>query len=171
MLAPLDLILATLALSGTVVDAAGAPIEGAETCLVTQGEPVLCVATDAHGFWRLTDTAGEEIRISKSGYLLGTLPPVSPEAPIVLKRAASLRVRVVDRAGAAVESGTLTLVYASGRKIGPLPFNRAGLLNPSLPPGAVRVTADAKGFTLEAPVAATLEAGRNHEIVVRMTRR
>jgi hypothetical protein len=160
-----------LALSGTVVDALGIPVEGAESCLISGGQPVLCVPTDANGFWRLTDTAAESIRITKSGFLPATLAPTTPPAPIVLERAAALRVRVVDPQGNPVGSGTLTLVYASGRKIGPLPFNRAGMLHPSLPPGAVRVTAEADGWSLPAPVAVTLEAGREREAVVRMTRR
>lgn len=165
------LIAGALALSGTVVDSLGAPVEGADTCLLSGGQPLLCVPTDAQGFWRLTDTAAESIRITRSGFLPAVLPVANPPGPVVLERAAALIVRVVGPDGDPVGSGSLTLVYASGRKIGPLPFNRAGMRNPSLPPGAVRVTAEAEGFALPAPVAATLEAGREQEVVVRMTRR
>lgn len=160
-----------LALSGTVVDALGAPIEGAETCLIVRGEPAYCTPTDVNGFWRLPDSAAESIRITRTGFLAATIAPVPQPAPVPLERAAGLRVRVVDPTGKPVGPGTLTLVYASGRKIGPFPFNRAGFVNPTLPAGAVRLTAEAEGWSLPAPVAVTLEAGREREVVVTMTRR
>jgi hypothetical protein len=168
---PIWLWMGVLAITGTVTDRQGVPIEGAEACLTTQGHPLLCAITDANGFWRLPDTAAESVRVVKTGYLPGTAAAVSQAAPIVLDRAATLLVRVVDASGTPVEKGTLTLVYASGRKIGPLPFNRAGMRTPSLAPGAVRVTAEAEGFDLAAPATVTLEAGAEHEAVVRMTRR
>jgi hypothetical protein len=160
-----------LAMSGTVVDRLGAPLEGAEACLISRGAPLLCVATDANGFWRLPDTAGDAVRVTKAGYLPGEAAAVSQAAPIVLDRAATLLVRVVDGAGKPIEKGTLTVVYASGRKVGPLPFNRAGMRTPSLAPGAVRVIAEAEGCDLAAPASLTLEAGAEHEAVVTMTRR
>ncbi|HEX6852996.1 MAG TPA: carboxypeptidase-like regulatory domain-containing protein [Candidatus Polarisedimenticolaceae bacterium] len=160
-----------LAMTGTVVDRQGVPIEGAEACLTTQGRALLCVVTDANGFWRLPDSAAEAVRVVKTGYLPGESAAVTQAAPIVLDRAATLLVRVVDGAGNPVEKGTVTVVYASGRKIGPLPFNRAGMRTPSLPPGAVRITAEAEGFDPADPAAVTLEAGVEREAVVRMTRR
>ena len=160
----------TLALSGTVVDRLGAPVEGAEACLIAGGQATLCVPTDANGFWRLPDSAADSIRVTKSGYLAGSAAAVTQSAPIVLERGSSLRARVVDPAGKPIDSGTITLIYSSGKKVGPFPFNRAGLLHPSLPPGAVRVTAEAEGWTLRVPVTATLEPGGEHEVVLRMTR-
>jgi hypothetical protein len=171
VIAPVWLGLGILAVSGTVVDRQGMPIEGAEACLTTQGQALLCGVTDANGFWRLPDSAAEAVRVTKAGYLPGSSAVVSQAAPIVLDRAATLLVRVVDGEGKPVEKGTLTLVYASGRKIGPLPFNRAGMRTPSLAPGAVRVTAEADGFVLAASGSVTLEAGSEHTVVVRMTRR
>jgi hypothetical protein len=171
MKVPVSLFVGVLAMTGTVTDRQGKPIEGAEACLTAQGQPLLCVNTDANGFWRLPDHAAESVRVVKAGYLPGEAAAVTQTAPIVLDRAATLLVRVVDGAGTPVEKGTLTLVYASGRKVGPLPFNRAGMRTPSLAPGAVRVTAQAEGFDLAAPAAVTLEAGEEHEAVVRMTKR
>lgn len=160
-----------LAMSGTVVDREGAPIAGAEACLTRDGRPLLCVTTDANGFWRMPDTAAEKVRVTKTGFLAGEAAAVTQSSPIVLDRAATLLVRVVDGAGQPIEKGTVTLVYASGRRIGPLPFNRAGMRTPSAPPGPVRVSAQAEGYELVAPAALDLEAGSEHETVVRMTRR
>lgn len=155
-----------LAFSGTVVDEQGRAIEGATACILADGKPLICDETDASGYYTLLDTRLTTLRIRKTGYVPAMLAPVTQEAPIVLRRAAALRVRVVDAAtGAPVGGGRVVVSYPSGRVLDDFPFNASGVHIATIEPGPVRIRADVRGFRGDA-VDVALEAGHEAAVVL-----
>jgi len=154
------------ATSGTVVDDSGRPIAGASACLIEDGSPLLCVDTDANGYYKLPEVRVNAVRIRKSGYIPATIGAVTQEAPIVLARAASLRARVVDGAtGRPVGGGRIVVSYPAGRVLDDFPFTKGGTHVATIDPGAVKVRADLPGYRSEV-VDVVLEAGREASITL-----
>jgi len=162
-----------LASSGRVVDPDGKPIPGARACLMigegadTEG---LCDITDPMGAYKLPLAERTPvIRIVADGFLPTKVAAVDQEAPIVLDRAATLRVRVLDAVtGHPIPKSQVTLVFANGGKQGPLPANRGGVRAKSLPPGDVIPSAKAKGYRETTGAAVTLVASRETEVELKL---
>jgi hypothetical protein len=160
--------LPALALSGTVHDEDDEPIEGAQVCYHVVGVDELCVKTNADGFFNLMDSSIDRIRVRADGYIPRVLPAVSPSEPIILARAATLLVHVVDvDTGEGIADATGTLSYPSGR-LRRFVTNRAGARLRSLDPGRVRVTARAAGYLSSEPQAVRLVAGEEAELTIRL---
>lgn len=171
---PLALILSTgvaLALSGSVVDELGAPVEGARVCYFVVNTESLCAATDAGGAFQLLDSQLETIRIAGDGFLPLVSPAAPQEAPFVLRRAAELWVRLTASSGARrLESGEVFLVLAGGILEGPFPASPGGVVIRSLKPGKARVVAAAEGYVPKT-VIVELQAGERLQQVIDLDRR
>jgi hypothetical protein len=161
------------AASGHVVDPQGKPIAGARACLMigdgnnTEG---LCDVTDANGTFTLPQIEHSNVmRIVANGFLPVKLAAVDQEAPIVLDRAATMHIRILDAAtGEPIPHSEVTLVFASGEQKGPLPGNRGGIRAKALPPGEVIPSAKAKGYRDTTGAAVTLVAGRETEVALKL---
>lgn len=155
--------------TGRVVDALGHPIVGATACLVIAGAPGLCDETAADGSYALPAGDVPGVRIVARGYMPRTVGAVAQESPIVLERAASVRVRIVNRAdGSAVGEGEVDLVYSTGRTLGPFPINLAGVSLPTVPAGDARVVARCAGFDKSSSDTTSLVAGKESIVEIRV---
>lgn len=155
-------------ITGRVVDGDGKPVEGARACLMVAGAEGLCDATDGDGFYGLPSSEVASVRIVARGYLPRSVAAVSQESPVVLEKAASLRVRLLDKSTKKGLSGEVVLAYTSGRKLGPFPTNAAGVSLPTLPQGETIPTGRAEGyFDLTGPPV-TLVAGSEKAIVLEL---
>ncbi len=159
------------AASGTVVDSDGNPVAGARACLWAEADTGFCVETDAHGYYRLPTTSVESVRITADGFLSQFVAAVHQSSPVVLRKAASLRVYVVDAAdGSPLSGGTVAITYFSGRTIDGLPFNRAGVRVSTLEPGSALVRASLPGYHDSGGVSVTLTAGERTDVTLRLRR-
>ncbi len=160
-------VLVAAAASGVVVDPEGRPIAGARACILVGGElEGLCVETDEHGAYRLMPTTLPAVRISAKGYLPLKVAAVDQAAPIVLRRAAWLWVRLRDaRTGEPIPRGEVLVTYSTGARKGPVQANAAGVRLP-LEPGEVVVTGKAEGYRDGRAGPAVIEGGRQTEVVV-----
>jgi hypothetical protein len=161
------------AVSGRVVDPEGKPVAGARACIMV-GEAWsaegLCDETKAEGGYRLpTPRTPSLLRIVADGFLPSTVTADDRTEPIVLRRAASLLVRVLDaKTGQPIPKSEVHLVYANGEDKGPLPANRAGVLVNALPPGEAVLSAKAAGYAGGKGDTITLEAGRKTEVELKL---
>jgi len=169
-LVALVLCVPALALTGTVTDEAGEPVEGARVCYFVDRVETLCTSTTDAGFFELPDSELDTIRIVATDHLPLTLPAVEQDGPIVLKAAASILVRVVDaETGEGISDGRVEILHASGR-VRRFPANRSGVRVRSYEPGLVTVTARAEGYLAGEPRQVELEAGGETEVVIRLAR-
>ena len=155
---------------GRVVDSDGRPVAGAQVCVVVGGNPTMCDETAADGSYALPGRDQPAVRIVATGFLPRTIAAVAQASPVVLERAAALRLRGVDRATGKGTAGEADLVYSTGRKLGPFPLNEAGLAIPTLPPGDARVVVRAAGYREATSEVVRLASGRSAEIVVQLDR-
>ena len=174
---PLILLTASLAAapagaaSGRVAGPDGKPLAGARACIQVERGEGICSETDAEGWYRLPATKLPKVRIAAAGYLPRTVAAVDQAAIIVLERAASLRVRLLDaESGQPLPKGELMLVSPSGRKRGPFPVNAAGLKVATLAPGRVVPRGTAAGYHDAVGADVELRAGQEAEIVLRLSR-
>jgi hypothetical protein len=157
---------AALAAKGTVVDEQQRPLVDARVCYFVDRIELLCTLTDDQGHFELPVSANDTIRAHAEGYNPKIFSAVVQHGPVVLQRAPSLTVRLVDPAGEPL-AGEVRISYPSGKEVGPFPINRSGLhIRRGLPPGEIRLRAVAEGFRESEPLAASLEAGE--EAVVRI---
>jgi hypothetical protein len=157
------------ALSGKVVDAEGRPVTNANACLIVDGVPGFCSTTDENGNFELLDTQVSRMRVSAQDYLPKYLPALTQEAPIVLRRAARILVRLVDAStGEPIDKGKVTLTYPSGLQKGPFPTNRFGVRVSQLPAAEVRVDAEAKGYRAAEGQSAKLVAGGQTDVTLQL---
>lgn len=175
-LAPIPVLAGVVSLagaaSGVVLDPEGRPIPGARACILVGGEAEgLCVETDEHGLYRLMPTRLPTVRISAPGFLPVKVAAVDQAAPIVLRRAASLWVKLRDaETGEPIPKGEVYVTYSTGARRGPVPANAAGVRLHTLEPGEVVVTAKAEGYREGRTGPARLEGGRETELVVPLER-
>ncbi len=158
------------AASGRVVDPEGAPLAGARACILVGGDQDgVCVETNEAGSYQLMPTRLPSVRISAKGFLSVKVAAVDQAAPIVLRRAASLRVRLLDAAtGAPIPKGEVFITYSTGARRGPLPSNAAGVRVHTLEPGQVVVTARAEGHREGKAAPIVLTGGHEAEVVVKL---
>jgi hypothetical protein len=166
---------ALAAASGHVVDPDGNPVVGGRACVMMGQEKAvegLCVGTDESGFYRLPASGDATVRIVAEGFLPMRVAGVEQETPIVLKRAASIMVHVLDAAtGSPIEKAEVRLVLATGEQMGPFPSNRGGVRIAKLPPGDLIAKAKAEGYQEKDGNPVTLVAGRQSEVELRLTPR
>jgi len=161
------------AVSGRVVDPEGKPVVAARACLMvgqSWSAEGLCDETRAEGSYRLpTPRVPSLVRIVADGFLPSTVTADERAEPVVLRRAASLLVRVLDaKTGQPIPKSEVHLVYPDGEDKGPLPANRAGVLVKALPPGEALVSAKAAGYAERKGDTITLEAGRKTEVELKL---
>lgn len=160
------------AASGKVVDEQGKPLSGAKACYMLGSTEALCVDADAQGSWSLPESRVSSVRVSAKGYMPKLVPAGENNATVVLERAASLKVRLVDAAtGAPIAHGTVWLTYASGSRKGPFPINAAGVEIATLPVGEATPSATSDGYTELKGKTLELEAGARAEIVLELRRK
>jgi hypothetical protein len=158
-----------IAITGKVVDPEGSPVSGANACLIVDGAAGLCATTDERGLFDLIDSEVPRLRVSADGFVTRYVPAVTHEQPIALNRAASLRVRLVDAVtGEPLDQGQVLLDYSSGRRLGPFPVNRAGVLIRQLRPDEVMVTARAAGYSPPAAVTKKLTGGQESAVTLEL---
>ena len=159
-----------LALTGTVADTEGKPIQGARVCYYVAGAEPLCVETDPAGYFDLPDSRVDRIRVFAQGYLPRILPAVEQAKPIELRKSATLRIRVVDATtGEAIGEVDGEVAFTSGRQRRFL-ANRAGARVRTLTPGRATVTAGAAGYLRSSPQRVDLVAGEEVEVEIRLLR-
>ena len=168
--AALLLCLPALALTGTVTDEGGEPLEGARVCYFVDYIEELCSLTTDAGYFELPDSELDTIRIVATGYLPLKLPAVEQDRPIALKPAASILVRLVDaETGEGIVEGKVEILHASGQ-VRRFPSNRAGVRVRTYEPGLVTVTGRAEGYRPVEPRRVELVAGEESEVEIRMER-
>ncbi len=160
-----------LAVSGTVTDTDGRPLEQARVCYfqtetnVEQG----CANPTKTGTFLLPDSRHMMIRASAEGYFPETVPALGHQT-IVLKRSPTLTVRLLDDSnGEPIEVGEVFVIYPSATMKGPFPTNRSGVkISRVLQPGDVRLIGKADGYEESKPQAVTLEPGEESEVSLRL---
>jgi hypothetical protein len=158
-----------LAISGTVVDGESHPLAGAHVCYLSADVDLLCVETDEAGYYDLPDSKLDRIRLRAPGFLSRVVAATDHDTAIVLERAATLLVRMVDAAtGEPLSGGEVFVTASTGRRLGPFPVNAAGVRVRSLEPGSVRVTAASEGYEQHGEVAAKLVGGEESTVSVKM---
>lgn len=133
------------AISGWIHDESGNPVERASACLMAAGAEILCFETAEDGYWTLPDSdTTEHLLFTADGFLPVRYPAVQRDDPIVLERASSFFIRLLDRdSGSALEAGEISVLDSSGRSHGPFPVNRNGLRMKRFAAGTYRVRAAA----------------------------
>lgn len=153
------------------MDAEGNPVVGARACLIVGGVEGLCDLTDVEGRYALPASDAVSVRVAASGFLPVNIAAVPQDSPLVLEQAAALLVRVVDAAtGDGVEESEVTVVYTSGRQLGPFPANRNGVSLRTLPAGEVRAVGKAAGYLDATGLTVTLERGKKTEVRLALRR-
>jgi len=160
------------AASGRVVDQKGAPISGAQICEFVEGVPERCVTSDAGGFYRLEKPSRASLLVRASGFVAKTVDAAPIDAPVELRRAATLFVTVVDAAtGQPLSSGRVMIDSPAGLRIGDfVPFNRLGVRIATLDPGIVFVRASADGYAPGGPLPVELVGGAERSLKIPMTK-
>ena len=160
-----------LAVTGTVTDADGQPLEQSQVCYfqtltnVEQG----CTNPSKTGTFFLPDSTHMMIRASAVGYYPETVAALGHHA-IVLKPSPTLTVRLLDDSnGEPIEVGEVFVIYPSATMKGPFPTNRSGVkISRVLQPGEVRLIGKADGYEESKPQAVTLEPGEEREVSLRL---
>jgi hypothetical protein len=153
--------------TGKLVDPDRKPIEGARVCYMLGEEAEgLCVQTEADGAYQLPGNRSGRIRITADGFLTHFVPAKVQVEPIVMDRAATLRVLLKNTATGETIAGEVFLVNPAGRRHGPLPVSKAGLAVGKLPPGKYRVLGKIEGFVQHRSLSADLVGGETSEVVV-----
>jgi hypothetical protein len=160
-----------LAVTGTVTDVAGEPIEDARVChlQLETGREIYCVGTDEEGGFEVVDSGVNDLRISAEGYFPESVPATGHHV-IVLELSPTLLVRLVDATTREpIAKGEVFVIYPSAKKKGPFPANRAGVrITRVLRPGEVRLLALADGYEPGGPLSVTLEAGKESEATLEL---
>jgi hypothetical protein len=161
------------AASGRVVAADGKPVTTAEVCNVVKEATSGCVPVNAEGYYHLDAPEGKSVFVRATGYRPLRIAAVEQSAPVVLHRAATLLVKIVDAAShKPIAKGTVTLNYASGKRVGSaVPFNPAGVRIASLEPGDVLARAEAEGYEPGGPLPVTLHEGIEATVTLEMRKR
>ena len=156
--------------TGRVVDPEGHPIAGAQVCNVRDGKVQDCVQAGVDGGYRIETPKGQRVFVRASGFVGAEAEAGPRSTPLVLGRAATLVVHVVDAATSQpLASGKVLIYTPSGRTFGdPVPFNRAGLRVSTLEPGDVLVRAEAAGFDPGGPLPISLVAGKEQTLTIPM---
>jgi hypothetical protein len=158
--------------SGRVVSEDGAAVKGAEVCAVAPQKLEDCVKTDDQGGYTIPATMRPKLIVRASGFVSMVVDAAPLNEPVKLKRAAALRVTIVDAAdGKPVAKGRVMLDAPSGKRIGDyVPFNQAGVRISTVEPGIVFVRADAEGYEPGGPVPIELTGGAESSVTVTMTK-
>jgi hypothetical protein len=154
--------------TGRIVGPDGSPVRNAQVCEVLIGSPEHCIAVGADGVYRIDSPLKSTLIVRATGFVAQVVDAAPLTTPVVLQRAASLLVRVVDSGtGLPVASGKVRIDSPSGRRIGDfVPFNKSGVRISTLDPGDVFVRAEAEGYGPGGPVPVTLVAGEERSIKV-----
>jgi hypothetical protein len=163
-------VMPATALSGKVVTETQQPFPGATVCYMIPGGRGICVETDDAGDFTLPDSITDEIMVTAEGHIPITLQTITVREPIVLKQAASLRVRLVSAdtgdtgdTNDALDHGELFLIFPSGKRQGPFPVGSAGVIINRLAPGRYRLLGSVDGFVQHVAVSADLLGGEQTE--------
>jgi hypothetical protein len=108
------------------------------------------------------------VRITAPGFLPKQVSAVVQEAPVPLDRAATLLVRLLDRATGVAIQGKVFVIDSTGRTRGPLPANLAGVRLSSLEPGEIVLQATSPGHADARSETIRLQGGDDREIVLKL---
>jgi hypothetical protein len=161
------------AATGRILTTEGAPIAGAEVCEFTKDDATpYCVSVDTNGAYRIEKPKRLVLVARAKGFVPITIEAVPLAAPVVLARAATLKVSVVDaKSGVPLSAGKVTINRPNGHRIGEfVRFNKAGVRISSLTPGPVFVQAEADGYAPGGPVTIELVSGEERAVTVRMSK-
>src|SRR5262245_12613367 len=105
--------------TGRIVDPEGAPVRGAQVCESLIGSPGHWVPAGPDGVCRLAGPLRAPLMVRAPGFVAKPIDAAPLTAPVVLQRAATLLVTVVDAGtGLPIASGKVMLDSPSGRRIG-----------------------------------------------------
>lgn len=157
------------AAEGRVVDDKGHPLAEVRVCTMLGNVELACAETNDEGRFGLGTGEIARLRFVAEDFLprdieLGDLPD-----PVVMKRAPSLMVRVVEAGSKKpVGGGEIYVVYSTGVRRGPFPFNQAGLrVRRALEPGEVKLVVELKGYeVVTSPDGLRLQEGRETEVLL-----
>lgn len=154
--------------TGRIVDPEGAPIRGAQVCEALIGSPEHCVPAGSDGVYQVESVLRATLIVRAPGFVAKVIDAAPLTAPVVLQRAATLLVTVVDAGtGISVPSGKVMIDSPSGKRIGDfVPFNKSGVRISTLDPGTVFVRAEADGYAASGPVSVDLVAGEERSVKV-----
>lgn len=156
--------------SGRIVSEDGTPIAGARVCEAAVGAAPRCATADEQGFYSIPNVTHPKLVVRANGFVIAVVDAAPLNEPVELRRAASLRVTVVDGdGGKPVAKGRVMLDSPSGRRIGDfVPFNQAGVRISTVEPGVVFVRAEAEGYEPGGPVPIELTGGAESSVTVTM---
>lgn len=156
---------ASAELTGTVIDEETNPIENARVCYIIDKVELVCVNTDETGTWVLPGSRVDTLRAHAEGFLPASFSGLGANEPIVLRRAPSLFVKLLDEKGRSLAKGEVDVIYASGKRKGPFPVNEHGVwIRRLLEPGEVQVVGRADGYRTAKPRAVELEGGKETRV-------
>lgn len=143
---------------------------GARICYVSGSVELLCSGADGEGRFEMLDSSVDTVRVVADGFLPRTLPAATAAGPIALEPAPTLWVRLVDASsGQPLREGQVSVVYSTGRSLGPFPVNAAGVrIRRLLRPGEARILARVDGFSQHAPSAVLLEPGKEATVTIEL---
>ena len=158
------------AASGQVVDPERKPIKGADACYVLQQGQGVCIKTDERGYYKLAPSHIIRVRIFREDFVPQIVSAANHISPVVLERAATLHVRVVDaESGEGVPESEVVVQYSSGVRKGPVPANVFGVILRTMTPGQVVVGASAAGYR-ENQISAELAGGKETMAMIHLER-
>ena len=158
------------ALEGKVVDSTGEPVVGARVCYAVERAELLCSATGDDGAFELPDSKMDTLRVVADDFLPIELGAASVVGPIVIRRAPTLVVRLVNAEnGEPIADGAVSVVYSTGKVRGPFPVNASGVrVRRLLTPGEVRILAEAAGYRQPGATHVELESGEQTEVTIEL---
>ena len=159
-----------LAFVGSVVDMGGKPIEGARACYVVGNAELFCSETDDSGRFELPGSMQDGIRVVADGYSPRTILVAEASAPVVLERSPTLLVKLLDATdGTPISEGQVSVVYSSGKFLGPFPVNASGVrVRRVLRSGEARIVIVAPGYRQPHPQPIDLVPGKLTEVSIEL---
>jgi hypothetical protein len=153
-----------------ITDAEGVPVPAARVCYVQGDREQSCGFGGLDGRYTAEKGGLDTIRIMADGFLPATLSIVAQQGPVVLQRAPTLWVRLIDdTTEQAIAEGQVFVAYPNGRRKGPFPSNRAGVrIRRVLEPGEVLVVAEVAGYRQEGQAKVELVGGVETRLDIRM---
>jgi hypothetical protein len=118
----------------------------------------------------MDNPAVPNLLVQASGYKAQGVLAAPQNDPVVLRRAITLVVKVVDAAtGEPIPKGTVAFHLPSGKNVGsPVPFNKAGVKLSNMSAGETLIQAQAEGYAPGDPVVVNLGGEAPHDVVIRL---
>jgi hypothetical protein len=153
-----------------ITDAEGAPVVGATVCYVKGDVARTCGFSGFDGRYTAEKGGLDTMRITATGFLPATVSLVAQQGPVVLQRAPTLLVRLIDdTTEQPIAEGQVFVVYPNGRRKGPFPSNRAGVrIRRVLEPGEAIVVVEVAGYRQKGQARVELSGGVETRLDIRL---